>query len=362
MACTYLLSLDDNLAAPLSERGNETKLLAERKADELMQTVPEDEEDSAAQDDHATDDQTGPKTSHKPSLTSVLELHTSKRMKASSSPDGKVKQGVSIPSQRRWLHYWSLILAHEAPSNLWPAVTPKPPSPKVRLTEMQVRMRDPSTMKMGLVKAANIVMGYTSSKNASISKLANGGKRGGQIWASLARYDDGLVDLLERWEVQTRDESSGHMGRRKAGSEHMGEEELSKVFEDGKWDHKKMVRSFARMGTTEEHATTKEGEEKVRGSITRITPTDREKTTAYTLRPLNSDAWSDLRSGLKLSGGEGVQLDGVNIPSSETNSIYEVTQTLKGDKGIILDAAREVRIKLYMGQVSKQCETVATAT
>ncbi|KAF7430287.1 Telomerase protein component 1 [Pleurotus ostreatus] len=350
MACTYLLSLDDSLAAPRSERGNETKLLAERKADELMQAVPEDEEDSAAQDDDATD-QTDPKTSHKQSLTSVLELHTSRRMKASSSPNGKVKQGVSIPSQRRWLHYWSLILAHEAPSNLWPAVTPKPPSPKVRLTEMQVRMREPSTMKMGLVKAANIVMGYTSSKNASISKLANGGKRGGQIWASLARYDDGLVDLLERWEVQTRDELSGHMGRRKAGSEHMDEEELSKVFEDGTWDHKKMVRSFARMGTTEEHATTKEGEEKVRGSIMTITPTYREKTTAYTLRPLNSDAWSDLRSGLKPSGGEGVQLDGVNIPSSETNSIYDVTQTLKGDKGIILDAAREVRIKLYMGQV-----------
>ncbi len=117
-------------------------------------------------------------------------------------------------------------------------------------------------MKMGLVKAANLVMGYTSSKNASISKLANGG-RGAQIWASLARYDDGLVDLLERWEVHTRDDSSGHMGRRKPGSEHMGEEELGKIFEDGKWDNKKMVRSFARMGTTEEHATTKEGEEKV---------------------------------------------------------------------------------------------------
>ncbi|KAF4581672.1 Telomerase protein component 1 [Pleurotus pulmonarius] len=335
MACTYLLSLDDTLGSPRSEGGNDTKLLAERKADELMQVVPEDEEDSAAQDGDATVSQTSPKTSHKESLASVLALHTSKRMKASSSPDGKVKQGVSIPSQRRWLHYWSLILAHEAPSNLWPAVTPKRPSLKVRLTEMKVRMREPSTMKMGLVKAANLVMGYTSSKNASISKLANGG-RGAQIWASLARYDDGFVDLLERWEVHTRDASSGRMGRRKVGSEHMGEEELGKIFEDGKWDDKKMVRSFARMGTTEEHATTKEGEEKI---------------TAYTLRPLNSDAWSDLRDGLKPPVGEGVQLDGVNIPSSETNSIYDVTQTLKEDKGIILDATREVRIKLYMGQV-----------
>lgn len=59
---------------------------------------------------------------------------------------------------------------------------------------------------------------------------------------------------------------------------------------------------------------------------------------------------------MKPSGGEGVQLGGVDIPSSETNSINDVTQTLKGDKGIILDAAREVRIKLYMGQVSKQYE------
>ncbi len=105
MACTYLLSLDDNLGSPRSEGGNETKLLAEKKADELMQVVPEDEEDSAAQDGDATVNQADSKTSHKESLTSVLALHTSKRMKATSSPDGKVKQGVSIPSQRRWLHY-----------------------------------------------------------------------------------------------------------------------------------------------------------------------------------------------------------------------------------------------------------------
>ena len=61
-------------------------------------------------------------------LKGVLDLHTSKRMKPlSPAPSGtdlidenpkKQKQGVSIPSQRRYLHYWSLILNGEAPKDV----------------------------------------------------------------------------------------------------------------------------------------------------------------------------------------------------------------------------------------------------
>ena len=37
---------------------------------------------------------------------------------------------------------------------------------------------------------------------------------------------------------------------------------------------------------------------------------------------------------------------------TEDASLYDVTQALGGDVGVILDAHREVRVKLYLGQVS----------
>ena len=67
---------------------------------------------------------------------------------------------------------------------------------------------------------------------------------------SLAKYDDTLVEKLEWWERMTRSED-GEMGLRKPGSEHQGEEELSKVFADDTWDREKMVKVFARLGAAE---------------------------------------------------------------------------------------------------------------
>lgn len=40
----------------------------------------------------------------------------------------------------------------------------------------------------------------------------------------------------------------------------------------------------------------------------------------------------------------------IDIPASEVNSMYDLTQSIK-ENGVVLDAGREVRIKLYMGQV-----------
>ena len=37
--------------------------------------------------------------------------------------------------------------------------------------------------------------------------------------------------------------------------------------------------------------------------------------------------------------------------SSESTSISDVTRALKDDNGVVLDANREVRVKLYIGQV-----------
>lgn len=62
------------------------------------------------------------------------------------------------------------------------------------------------------------------------------------------------MNTLEDWEKRTRDPQK--MGRRRPGSEEIetnegedSEKGIAKLFEGGKWDSGKMVRSFARLGT-----------------------------------------------------------------------------------------------------------------
>jgi hypothetical protein len=69
------------------------------------------------------------------------------------------------------------------------------------------------------------------------------------------RYDDSLAELLERWEQRTRSKEHG-IGHRAHNAEadrdeKAGEVALEKIFDDGTWDNRKMVRSFARMGVTD---------------------------------------------------------------------------------------------------------------
>lgn len=70
-----------------------------------------------------------PERSFTDALKGVLDLHTAKRMKPLSpapsqtsdlvdEKEKKQKQGVSIPSQRRYLHYWALVLNGEAPKDV----------------------------------------------------------------------------------------------------------------------------------------------------------------------------------------------------------------------------------------------------
>jgi phosphatidylinositol-3,4,5-trisphosphate 3-phosphatase/dual-specificity protein phosphatase PTEN len=188
------------------------------------------------------------------SLKGVLDLHTARRMKPQGENE-KTKQGVSIPSQRRWLHYWALLLAHEAPAHLWAAPPGQAKRPRVRLTQITVRMHETGALKLQIVRAASAMIDRTSlGKAGSLQAKASGH---GNMWVSLARYDDDFVRLLESWELHTRDEG-GNMGRLRKDAGGLDGETLREVFDEkGKWDKTKMVRSFARLGATSESSITK---------------------------------------------------------------------------------------------------------
>ncbi|KAJ7512033.1 hypothetical protein B0H11DRAFT_2151772 [Mycena galericulata] len=342
LACTYLLSCDETPRPPVLERSHSASEWAKIRANDVMEAI-EHEEDATpppletvteAQAAEAETPAGAPLKSLADSLKGVLDLHTARRMKPPGA-NGKGKQGVSIPSQRRWLHYWALLLAHEAPPHLWSA-SPPAPRPKVRLTRVTLRMREAGAMKLQLVRAATAVIDRTSlGKSGSVQARAAGG---GHVWVSLARYDDEFVGLLEKWEAHTRGEG-GRMGRRRTGSERMDEQALRDVFDDkGKWDNKKMVRSFARLGATGDGALTK-------------TATEEGKILTYRLHPLTESGWVHIRDELqKNEAGPDTEDLEVDIPASEANSMEDVTQSAK-ERGVVLDAGREVRVKIYMGQV-----------
>ncbi|KAJ7076063.1 phosphatases II [Mycena belliarum] len=336
LACTYLLSLVQPTLGGSQEGARDL-------AEEVMQAVEEEEgaeqpalptlTESPAAPEPPAADAPKPPPSFTDALNGVLDLHTSKRMKPVAAHE-KAKPGVSIPSQRRWLHYWAQLLAHEAPHHLW--TVPAPPAaqrPKVRLTRITVRMREAGAVKLNLVRAATAVLDRTS--------LAKPGAGGGPVWVSLARYDDAFVGLLERWEAHTRD-AGGHMGRLRAGAGRLDGAELREVFDErGTWDNTKMVRSFARLGAPEDG-----------GGGVEKSATPEGKMLTYTLRPLTESGWVHLRDEIKEGGDaqQAVENVEVDVPVSAANSIYDVTQSAK-ERGVVLDAGREVRVKLYMGQV-----------
>lgn len=74
------------------------------------------------------------------------------------------------------------------------------------------------------------------------------------------------------------------------------------------------------------------------------------KVFSYTLRPLSDAKWARVREKVEQAAPK-VPVE--STVKSETTSIADATQTVNADNGVIVDAARELRVKLYMGQVCR---------
>ncbi len=115
---------------------------------------------------------------------------------------------VSIASQRRFLYYWSLLVLspQDVPLHFWSnPPLPIQERPQVYLKEIRIRMREGGVARTAL-----------SFLNSALEVAGRGGEdeRGkGDVWVSLARYQDAFVDVLEDWERRTR--KSGEMEKRR---------------------------------------------------------------------------------------------------------------------------------------------------
>ncbi|KAF9652289.1 phosphatases II [Thelephora ganbajun] len=329
MACSYLVSINDILPAGQRKHREEW---TEDQVEALISIIPTDDPSVALTQDaygstHPTEDNATnsgkgeERRTASEALAHVLELHTSKRMKA-PSPGEKRKQGVSIPSQRRWLHYWSLLMSHRAPPDFWADKS----HPKVRITSITLRMKEASAIKYQVIRATNAILNRTTGNEC---------KGKGAVWISLARYDDELVDLLESWEHHTRDEG-GHMGFRKPESDQIDEDGLADIFfRTPKWDEMEMVKSFARMGMPDG---ARREETKEPGNI--IT---------YVVEPLTDEKWVEIKDVI---AGEDKGLEHQEVRSEATSVNDIVTKESSGGvEGIVVDANRELRAKLYTSQI-----------
>ncbi|CAE6439660.1 unnamed protein product [Rhizoctonia solani] len=411
LACAYLLTLEQTPTPPRLQRSYAAKEWAERRAEMLINEVESDEEEihqssnstlkridstqsteskgalnakeaALTASPRATLDIPVDSKSSEPSpaspsgsssvkakkgstLESVIALHTSRRMQTPRE-GGKVKQGVSIPSQRRFLGYWSRLLDGAAPLGMWGISGGSDSTDdrqRVRLDTIRLIMRDDASVKQRGIKIINSLLDRA---------VGNEGKKGkGEVWVSLARYDDNLVELLEGWEQRTRSPEHG-IGYRAHGpeadrNEREGETALEHIFDDGTWDNKKMVRSFARMGITDP------------ADVTETKESDKDVTIvkrAHILHPLKYSKWVKVeKKGVpkpsrlsvpgtyRSSGDDNDAASASSMSTTATDVAAAVTEAREQDKlqpemeeveinpGVILDARREVRAKLYMGQV-----------
>jgi phosphatidylinositol-3,4,5-trisphosphate 3-phosphatase/dual-specificity protein phosphatase PTEN len=149
--------------------------------------------------------------------------------------------------------------------------------------------------KLAVVRMASVLLDSAAKRRGAASD-----RGASAIWVSLARYEDEFVEELEK---RVR-----------------GKEETKSMFVDGKYDDKKMVRSFARMGVAEGHTPAVEDVPGV-GSVVN-----------YRLHPIPASEW-------------------VTVDGAEEKDDFMMSSEVYSESGIAVDAAREVRIKLYNAQV-----------
>lgn len=232
LACAYLLTLEQAPSPPRLQRSYTAAEWAERRAEMLINEVETDEDElpdspapqSATEpvapsgvlnakeapltaspspslnvpppDSTATalfptsqtpaKSQTPPKSeSTKPpgtTLESVIALHTSRRMQ--TAPDAsKGKQGVSIPSQRRFLGYWSRLIEGAAPPGIWHINDAQglDGRQRVQLGTIRVTMRDDASLKQRGMRFLNTFL------DRAVGGGSDGKKGKGDVWVSLAR-------------------------------------------------------------------------------------------------------------------------------------------------------------------------------
>ncbi|KAL4068594.1 hypothetical protein V8B97DRAFT_1973684 [Scleroderma yunnanense] len=257
----------------------------------------------------------------------VLDLYTSRRMKPAvlSVPVHKQRLGVSIPSQQRWLRYWSQFLSSgehamsrspscsgtlESGSALY-----RSSSRRVRLTRVVVRMRELSGVQPSLLQAVSLIK-QTTNWNATEPASS------GRIWVSVARYNDDLVDALESCEESCRLKSS----------------EALSAFKSDKWDRGKMVRKFASMTTVDVQVRAEREMGRRMFTFTVMAPPSQGWTNIYTeeaddVRPRSTPPVSPLDSS--------AYSPSLSVTTGEDNS-----------NEIIIHANRELRLKLFWGQVT----------
>jgi phosphatidylinositol-3,4,5-trisphosphate 3-phosphatase and dual-specificity protein phosphatase PTEN len=164
-------------------------------------------------------------------LQKVFDLHSSRRMKPPGSSSSNINPGISIPSQRRWLYYWSRILHKEAPPSFWAPLMPsgsEQHSSTVTLTQIYLRMMATSKLRSLLAKPLDFVSDVDNESRET---------RRSPVWISLARYEDQCVDTLEEREKRSRNETGGP-----------SLSEWNKaMFDNWKWDKEKMVKKFGKL-------------------------------------------------------------------------------------------------------------------
>lgn len=249
----------------------------------------------------------------------------------------------------------------DVPKGFW-ADPPLPVDqrPKVYLREVRVRLRESNGMARKAIRAINSAL-----EMAGRGDDQDRGK--GEIWISLARYEDAFVDVLEEWERKTRGETIGKR-KSKVGEEEVVADTEDKgfdigvhgMFDDGKWDSGKMVKSFARMGEEDPQQSKVEKCEVIQWFLAKHFDKFFFLTWHYTfqtglsrthfLRPIHPMSW------VHVNEPQQSEVNG-ELDVASTTDLQGASETQPEDEGVLLEAHREVRAKLYMGEVSTTSRT-----